>query len=80
MQKAEDQTLLADLKKLSEAVRFSDPMSCDELYEKEQEIAGRINEMGQLVSSADYAAARNTIKEIQALLRERNLKCKMLKQ
>lgn len=79
-QRVEDKMLLTDLKKLSEAVRFSDPMSSDELYEKEQEIAGRIDELNQLISSADYETARKIIREIQALLKERNLKCKLMKQ
>ncbi len=79
-QRVEDKMLLTDLKKLSEAVRFSDPMSSDELYEKEQEIANKIDELNQMISSADYEAARRMIHEIQALLKERNLECKLMKQ
>lgn len=79
-QRVEDKMLLTDLKKLSEAVRFSDPMSSDELYEKEQEIVNKIDELNQMISSADYEAARRMIHEIQALLKERNLECKLMKQ
>lgn len=78
-QRVEDKSLLTDLKKLSEAIRFSDPMSSDELYEKEREIANKIDDLNQLISSADYDSSRRMIREIQALLKERNLKCKMMK-
>lgn len=63
----------AALKKLAEKVRFSDPMSHEMLGELESRISAKVEEMK---SSADKTALIN---EVDALLTERNKKCKILK-
>ena len=63
----------SSLKRLAEKVRFSDPMSHEMLGELESRITNKVEE---LKASAD----KNTlIVEIEALLTERNKKCKILK-
>lgn len=61
------------LNQLAEKIRFSDPMSCDELSELEEQIAQRI----AMLKTADDK--QPVIKELDLLLTERNKKCKILK-
>lgn len=63
----------AELKKLSEKVRFSDPMSHEMLGELESRISVKVEE---IKTATDKKAI---IKEIDMLLIERNKKCKILK-
>ena len=63
----------AELKKLAEKVRFSDPMSHEILGELESRISAKVEEMK---TAADKKAL---IEEITTLLTERNKKCKILK-
>ncbi len=68
-----DAEVKAELKKLAEKVRFSDPMSHEMLGELESRISAKVEEMK---TSADKKAL---IEEISTLLTERNKKCKILK-
>ena len=68
-----DAEVKAELKKLAEKVRFSDPMSHEMLGELESCISAKVEE---LKTSADKKAL---IEEISTLLTERNKKCKILK-
>ena len=61
------------LHKLAEAIRYSDPMSADELEAIEQQISDKIEEMKQTDNKAML------IQELQELIAERNAKCKLLK-
>ena len=63
----------AELKKLAEKVRFSDPMSHEMLGELESRISVKVEE---IKTATDKKAI---IKEIDMLLIERNKKCKILK-
>ena len=63
----------AALKKLAERVRFSDPMSHEMLGELESRISVKVEEMK---SATDKKAL---VDEVEALLIERNKKCKILK-
>lgn len=63
----------AELVKLAERVRFSDPMSHEMLGELESRISAKVEEMK---TAADKKAL---ISEIDTLLTERNKKCKILK-
>ena len=63
----------AELKKLAEKVRFSDPMSHEMLGELETRISAKAEEMK---TAADKKAL---IAEVTTLLTERNKKCKILK-
>lgn len=68
-----DSEVKSKLTKLSEKIRYSDPMSSDALTELEGAIAGKVKE---LKTSLDK---RSLIAEIDTLLSERNTKCKALK-
>lgn len=63
----------AALKQLAEKIRYSDPVSCDELANLENEIADKI----ATLKSANDKVAESC--EIVALLSERNSKCKVFK-
>ena len=63
----------AELKKLAEKVRFSDPMSHDMLGELESRISAKVEEMKTATDKKDLIA------EVTTLLTERNKKCKILK-
>lgn len=61
------------LEKLAEAIRYSDPMSCDELTDIEMKISAKAEE---LKTASDKV---KIIEEMTLLLTERNKKCKLLK-
>lgn len=63
----------AELKKLAEKVRFSDPMSHEMLGELESRISAKVEEM-KISSNKIFL-----IGEIDLLLTERNKKCRILK-
>ena len=63
----------AELKKLAEKVRFSDPMSHEMLGELESRISAKVEEMKTATDKKGLVA------EITTLLTERNKKCKILK-
>lgn len=64
----------AALKKLAEKVRFSDPMSHEMLGELESRISAKVEEMK---TAADKKVL---VGEVEALLVERNKKCKILRE
>ena len=68
-----DPTIKAELAKLAEKIRFSDPVSSDALAEIETEIANKIKE---IETSKDKLAI---IAVTTALVEERNKKAKILK-
>ena len=61
------------LAQLAEKLRFSDPMSDDQLADLENRIGAKIAELS---TAADKTAI---IEELDSLLEERNRKCKTLK-
>lgn len=63
----------AELKKLAEKIRFSDPMSHEMLGELEARITVKVEEMKTV------ADKKVLIEEVATLLTERNKKCKILK-
>lgn len=58
---------------LAEKIRFSDPMSSDELEDIENRIISKVNEL------KDCSDKQSVMKELDLLLIERNKKCKFLK-
>ena len=63
----------AELQKLAEKVRFSDPMSHEMLGELESRISVKVEEMKTATDK------KGLIAEVTILLTERNKKCKILK-
>jgi hypothetical protein len=69
----------AQFKQFAEAVRYSDPMSNETLFELEKEILLKINDASQLLKEDKVDDACAVCKQAQLLLLERNKKCKALK-
>lgn len=73
----------ADVKKqfneFAEMVRFSDPMSADALADLEADIAREVRNAKMSLSCQDTEEALKCCTRAKLLLKERNLKCKVLK-
>lgn len=74
----EDEDLREKLVNLSEKIKYSDPVSCDELKAIEQKITDEIDDLKTLIGS-DSEEATKKIVYIENLLADRNRKCKILK-
>ena len=64
--------------KVYESIRYSDPMSCDELASIEAEILEAFNKFSAAIKADDESAVEIADK-LNALLKMRNEKCKILK-
>lgn len=73
-----DMQLKKSLEKLSEEIKYSDPVSSDELEEIENNINSEVKVLADMVSAGD-AAAEEKANEILSLIRSRNNRCKALK-
>ena len=69
----------AELEKLAEAFRFSDPVSKPVLAEIETELAGMLSELQAAVVDGDADAIRDLCRRVSARLVERNRLCKLNK-
>lgn len=72
-----DMELKKELKDLSEAIRYSDPVSHSALSVLEEEIKLKIKAMGDI--NSDKETRKSLCQEIQQLVYERNQRCKLLK-
>lgn len=69
----------AELKKLAEQLRFSDPVSSDATADAEHELATVMEELQRAVLENDCAGVVGLAKRAQATLAERNRICKLNK-
>ena len=67
------------IKKLSEEVRFSDPMSSSELTEIEKEFIASIDDLQQALVENDFVSVLTLCKHTSLILLERNRICKLKK-
>lgn len=67
------------VKEVFEAVRYSDPMSREELKIVEAQITLKFSEFSSAVSDGNFEKVQSTAQELLSLLSERNKKCKILK-
>lgn len=79
MRRADDKELLKLLEKLSDTARYSDPVSCEELYAIESEITDKISELGSLVRAGETDDAKALTEQIIDLFEDRNAQCKVYK-
>ncbi len=79
MQRASDDKIKAEIKKVYEAVRYSDPMSNVGLSGIEAEIAAQMNTLRSAVTSGDCDAVAKEASEMINLVNERSQRCKLLK-
>jgi len=67
------------LKDLAEVIRYSDPMSSQQLASIENRIEAKIVALAEVVETSDIVTIKNMCDEVQRLIAERNRKCKLLK-
>ena len=70
---------LPELNKLSEALRFSDPVSSPALEETEAELTTCLDELQRAVVESDCSGALGLCKRASSILAERNRLCKLNK-
>lgn len=69
----------ASCKKVYEAARYSDPMSCDALASLESEITIKFAKLSEAVAKNDFEQISTLADELVVLIEDRNRKCKVLK-
>ena len=79
MRRVDDKDLLKLLEKLSDTAKYSDPVSCEELYAIENEITDKIAELGTAVQNGEIALAKALVEQVVDLFDDRNAQCKMYK-
>ena len=79
MARAKNDAVKAECKKVYEAVRYSDPMSYDDLASLESQITIQYHSFAQAVENDDYGLVVATAKELNVLISNRNQKCQLLK-
>ena len=66
-------------KKVYEALRYSDPMSSDELSVVEAKITVKLADLSDALTAADEEKTKALAEELELLIGDRNRKCKALK-
>ena len=74
-----DSSLLAALKKLSDKIRFSDPMSHPSLAGCESELSEAVAKIASKVKGGNVDDIADDIKLAESLIESRNSRCKILK-
>ena len=77
--RCEDAALKANAQKLSDAFRYSDPMTNDATKYAEHELSADMDELERAVLDNDATSAQTLIQRIAAQLAERNRLCKLNK-
>lgn len=75
----DDSDAASALKKLSEELRYSDPVSSAALAEIERDLTAAVEELQVAVIDADSAAVKHLCRKTSALLAERSRLCKLNK-
>ena len=76
MNSAKTDDVKAELRKVYEAVRYSDPMSSADLEEVEGRIVTALAELKGAVEAGESDGVKTAAEELIALVQERNVKCK----
>lgn len=79
VEKCSDPVTKEECRKLAEAIRNSDPMSNESLFELEKDLALTISECDRAVAAQDFSAVQDLCVKAKMLLSERSRKCKALK-
>lgn len=79
VEKCNDPALNKKCLDFAEAVRYSDPMSSDALFELEKDIALTVSECDRAITQNEYDLASELCDKAMLLLSERNKKTKALK-
>lgn len=79
VEKCPDPDTKEECRRLAEAIRYSDPMSSEALFELEKELSLTVSKCDSAIGEGDFAAARELCARAALQLTERNRKCKALK-
>lgn len=79
IEKCDDAQTKEECRKLAEAIRYSDPMSNEALFELEKDLAFTVSECDKAISEKNYYLAKELCAKAMLQLVERNKKCKALK-
>lgn len=79
MKSANDEEIKTVTKKVFETIRYSDPVSADELAGLEEKIENTYASFKSAVNDGDKELSSEIAKNLTALIRERNEKCKLFK-
>ena len=74
-----DEDIKNELKKVYEAVRYSDPVGGEELKLAEAQITVKFAELGEAVKISEPVAVKVKAEELIALLKDRNARAKLMK-
>ena len=74
-----DREMAACINRISEAVRFSDPTSSADVFDKESELYSIFDEIKDAVKVNDAGTVKSKCEEFQQKLEERNALCKLAK-
>ena len=75
----EDDLLKKEINKLSDEIKYSDPVSCEALYELENEIESNYLKLKEEIELDNIENANKLSKKLLALVKERNLRIKLNK-
>lgn len=76
---AQTAEIKAECKSVYDVIRYSDPMSNDELSATESQIILKFAEFTAAVKTNNLEAVKKSAKEVIALINDRNKKCRLLK-
>lgn len=79
MAQAKSDGVKAECRKVYEAIRYSDPMSNDELSSVEGQISAKFAKLSDAVKADDVAKVAELANEVVILIGDRNKKCKEMK-
>lgn len=79
VEKCPDPATKEECRRLAEAIRYSDPVSSEALFELEKELSLTVSKCDDAIEAGDFTAARELCARAALQLTERNKKCKALK-
>lgn len=79
VEKCSDPETKEECRRLVEAVRYSDPMSSEALFELEKDLTLTVSQCDRAIEEKDFATAKEFCTKAMLQLDERNKKCKALK-
>lgn len=75
----DSEEIRADIYKLAQEFRFSDPVSNDTLEDVERDLSAAIEELQDALIERDIGSAKSLCKKVSGILSERNRLCKLNK-
>ena len=78
--KTSDEAFNKDIHKFVEKVKYSDPMSANELVDVENEISAKYSDLKESINSENLDDAKKQLAEINDLMDKRNRLCKLNKE